>query len=127
MIDVDNRGYYYPWSFTSPLTSIVGKALCFESEGKCRVEFFKDPSADSDRNYWVVGLDYSDYSIVYNCRSYMWGLIYWDYLWILAREPTMTTEKYNQMYELIADKIPSYATWFWRSFPIQGDTWCVYE
>ena len=92
---MDNFGYYWPWAFSSGLTSIEGKAMCFADEGKCRVEFFKEPAADATRNYLVIGTDYTNYSIVYNCRQYMWGLIRWDYLWILSRSPRMTSELYD--------------------------------
>jgi len=125
-VNVVNNGYYWPWSFTSGLTSIEGAALCFADEGKCRVEFFKEPSADSERNYLILDTDYDNYSIVYTCRNYAWGLIRWDYHWVLARTPTMTDDLYNQMYQIIADKVPSYVTWFWRTFPIQGDGLCTY-
>jgi len=47
------------------------------------------PSPSDTPNYTILHTDYDTYSIVYSCSNIIPGLVSFDFLWILAREPEL--------------------------------------
>lgn len=68
--------------------------------GKFNVAFF---GAEPDRsNYWVVGTDYTGYSVVWSCEQIS-ATSYQEFAWVLSREKELTPAQYAQVYTLITD------------------------
>ena len=57
--------------------------------------------------YEVLDTDYENYSIVYTCSSYFFGLLKQENVWILAREPNISLEV-EPLFETIYAKVPKY-------------------
>ncbi|XP_023334392.1 apolipoprotein D [Eurytemora carolleeae] len=54
--------------------------------GELKVHF---PESPVDGDYWILDTDYENYSIVYSCVDYIFGLIHFEFAWILARDTNM--------------------------------------
>lgn len=52
-------------------------------------------------NYWVLGSDYQNYSLVYSCEQIN-GTTYEEYAWVLARTKNPSAEVWSKIYGLIA-------------------------
>lgn len=66
---------------------------------KFSVAFF---GAEPDRsNYWVLGSDYVNYSLVWSCEQ-LTQTTYNEFAWVLSRNKEMTPEVYAKVYALIA-------------------------
>ena len=92
-INVVNRSYYWPLTFTANWITANGKGNCNSAAGSCSVGFPQPKS--SDVNYNILYTDYSNVSVVYSCSNLLWGTMYWDYLWVLSRTPKMTDTNYK--------------------------------
>ena len=87
------------------------RAQCsFWQSGLCQVKFFElAPWSD----YKVVSTDYTSYSIVYGCDTFLAGAIKLEWLWVLTRTALeigtsdWTTMRDN-VFDIITDRIPSY-------------------
>ena len=54
-----------------------------DNEGKCIVSFsWFDFGLGND---WVVDTDYFDFTIVYGCSDYFYGLAHTEHAWVLSR------------------------------------------
>ena len=71
---------------TGKMTGANGRATCAGNTAQCRVSFFWIDSGD----YSVVSTDYSTYTIVRNCETFLW-FFRWEIIWILSRDVEMTT------------------------------------
>ena len=91
-INVVNRSYYWPMSFTADWITAKGQASCSASAGSCNVGF---PSASATPNYNILYTDYTTTSVVYSCNNIFWNTMSWDQLWVLSRTPTMTDNNYK--------------------------------
>ena len=68
-----------------------GRAKCIDSKGGCDVDINSTTVPDgSSINYNVIGTDYTNWAVLYSCRTLMDGLVAWDYVWVLSREPQLT-------------------------------------
>ena len=38
-------------------------------------------------HYDVLDTDYTNYAFLYSCESFFWGLMTWEYAWVLQRDP----------------------------------------
>ena len=99
---------------------IDGTATCRDNSPICRVKFSWYIPAGP---YLIVESDYTNYSIVYTCINYMFGLFRQDNIWILSRS-TSPTFSLNSMYTIIQERIPSYDL-NQLSSTVQGGT-CTY-
>ena len=125
-ISVYNRGYYYPWyNKTVDIGKVRGQAKCNASAGSCTVGFF-GKSTDGPANYNILGTDYENYSVVYNCENKAYGLFHTTVLWILSRTPVLSEDKLKEAQDLIQAKIPGYPSLIWAVHPLQGGD-CQYE
>lgn len=52
-------------------------------------------------NYWVLGTDYINYSLVWSCEQ-VTATTYNEFAWVLSREKELTPALYAQVYALIA-------------------------
>ena len=68
-----------------------GKAACPKGTGDCYVSFFWIDKND----YSIVDTDYTSYSIVRSCESYLFGLFRQEVFWILVRDPNAGTSVTN--------------------------------
>ncbi|XP_062377329.1 apolipoprotein D-like [Sardina pilchardus] len=77
------------------INSIEGQATVTNSTqpAKLDVTFFK---GIADAPYWVISTDYTSYSVVYSCRN-VFGLLYVDFAWILARSRTLPDSTVSQL------------------------------
>merc|ERR1712168_292137 len=50
--------------------------------------------------YWVLDTDYTSYSVVYSCTSYLINRV--EFLWILGRKTTLTEETRQQISSLLS-------------------------
>ena len=95
------------WSWL-PRFGIHGDAKCpaDEEPGQCFVKFFSPFTRwDSEPNYQIVDTDYDNYSIVYSCDEDDM-----QYLWILARTPTISEEMSNMLTSKAFAALPNYTT-----------------
>ncbi|CAL9689285.1 unnamed protein product [Knipowitschia caucasica] len=70
------------------INSISGSATALDPSepAKLSVSFFENaPPAP----YWVLDTDYDSYALVYSCTDL--GLLHADFVWIMSREPTMSS------------------------------------
>merc|ERR1719400_662127 len=44
------------------------------------------PGTPVDGDYWILDTDYENYAVVYACVDYIFGLIHFEFAWILGRE-----------------------------------------
>ncbi len=98
-INVVNRCYYWPMTFTADWVTAKGQASCNAATGACNVGF---PNPASTPNYNILYTDYQNTAVVYSCASILWGAMYADQLWVLSRTPTMTDNNYKQVESVIA-------------------------
>ena len=68
-----------------------GKATCPWGTGECYVSFFWLDKND----YSVVDTDYTSYTIVRGCESFLFGLFREEVYWILLRDPNAGTSVTN--------------------------------
>jgi len=54
-----------------------------EHPGELLVDF---PTSPVKGEYWVLDTDYENYTIIYSCVDYVFGLIHFEFAWILTRE-----------------------------------------
>ena len=66
------------------------------------------PKPTDKANYTVMDTDYDSYAIFYSCNEFFGGRASFDYLWILAREPTLPYESMLARIETIKETIPHY-------------------
>ena len=74
--------------------------------------------------------DYDNYKILYSCKDYIWGLLYYESFSLYGRDPSMSDDAYAKGKAKIAEKLPQYDLdwWGWTlEWVIQGETWCDYE
>ena len=74
-INVVNRSYYWPMSFTADWITAEGQASCSAAAGSCNVGF---PVASDTPNYNILYTDYTNTAVVYSCASLFWSTMYWD-------------------------------------------------
>ena len=75
-INVVNRAYYWPLTFTADWITARGQATCNSAAGSCAVGF-PQPKA-SDANYNILYTDYDNVAVVYSCANLLWNTMYWD-------------------------------------------------
>lgn len=80
-------------------TMVVGDAYCPDTSGHCYVEFYDAPYVYP--NYKVIETDYVSYSIVYACDVH-------QYVWFLSRDPIISDELYQYMYDTAYKALPSF-------------------
>ena len=89
-IGVTNSGHRYNkgWDVAQGKATPAGGE--FQDTGSLIVQFEGMPDAvvSDEPNYIVLDTDYDSYSIVYSCGNLL-GLFTIEYLWVLAREPTL--------------------------------------
>ena len=90
-----------------PRFGLKGNAYCPSDtsqygEGQCYVRFFNQ-EWESEPNYLVIDSDYDNYAIVYTC-----GEDDMQYLWFMAREPTLSDELYDSMLATTKLAVPHY-------------------
>ena len=64
-------------------SKLIGKNACPKGTGDCFVSFYWFDKND----YSIVDTDYTSYSIVRGCESYLFGLFRQEVFWILVRDP----------------------------------------
>lgn len=69
--------------------------------GMLSVAFFGAEPDPTTTNYWVIGTDYSSYSLVWNCDQ-ITADTYDESVWVLSRTRTMLPESFARIYEIIA-------------------------
>ena len=123
-VAVHNSGedYFKGWG------DIHGKAVTSNvtGPGSLVVEFFSEPDPNQPGNYNVLGTDYDNYVIVYNCDQKFHGTFAYDTLGILARDVTLSDEKLAEAQAIIAEKIPDYHYNASTKMTKQGDV-CDYS
>ena len=75
-------------------------------------------------NYDIIDTDYTSYSIVHSCDNIFGGLMYVEFVWFLAREPTISSTLYNSLLTKLKTAVPTYSNWFWRVLTWQGNALC---
>jgi hypothetical protein len=75
--------------------------------------------------YNVLATDYSGYLITYGCTEMMFDLVSSPYLWIHTKEKVMTTAQREEVFGIIAAKLPNYKT-EWLTEGKQGVPFCDY-
>ena len=76
-VNVVNRCYYWPLSFTASWVTANGEASCNAAAGACTVGF-PAPKAAATPNYNILYTDYTSTAVVYSCSNLLWGAMYWD-------------------------------------------------
>merc|ERR1712174_1703 len=64
------------------------------------------PSKDAKPNYNVLSTDYDNYTVVYSC--YDMTLFSMEYLWILAKDYTLSDDLLQTAYGVIQEQLPHY-------------------
>jgi len=67
--------------------------------GELLVDF---PQSPVDGAYWILDTDYENYSIVYSCVDYIFGLVHFEFAWILGREKNMDPALIQEGVDLMA-------------------------
>ncbi|XP_041924592.1 apolipoprotein D-like [Alosa sapidissima] len=77
------------------VNSIEGQATVtnLAQPAKLDVTLFK---GIADAPYWVISTDYTSYSVVYSCKD-VFGLLYVDFAWILARSRSLPANTVSQL------------------------------
>ena len=106
---------------------IIGKAAIVDSkDATLDVQFFSEPSASADGNYTVLYTDYETYTVVYDCRYLLNGLVAYQIVDVLARTPTLPDSKMIEIVEKIEELVPSYS-WFHWMRPVRQELGCNYD
>lgn len=66
--------------------------------GELLVDF---PQSPVDGDYWILDTDYENFSIVYSCVDYIFGLIHFEFAWVLAREQNMDPALIQQAVDVL--------------------------
>ena len=79
---------------------------------KSRFQVMFTPSA-AWHNYDILDTNYDDYSIAYSCQELGFGILKFEYAWILMREPhchdSVPFEEIEEKgIEVLKKKVPSY-------------------
>merc|ERR1711962_38691 len=67
--------------------------------GELKVDF---PGVPVDGDYWILDTDYDNYAVVYACVDYVFGLIHFEFAWILARVPNANPALVQSGVDLLA-------------------------
>ena len=111
-IDVNNIEYdTVNQEFPRGEEATPARAQCsFYRNGHCQVKFFElSPWSD----YKVIDTDLTSYSIVYGCDSFIAGMVKFEWLWVLTRDPLEVnsadwTTMQNTVFPSIQSKLPNY-------------------
>ena len=108
---------------------IYGKAVTSNVTGSASlvVEFFSEPDPNQPGNYNILGTDYDNYTIVYNCEEKYGGFVAYDTLGILSRTMVLSDEKLAEAQAIIAEKIPDYHYARSTKMTRQGNDTCDYS
>ena len=117
LISVYNVGNYYP--LYNKDVEIRGQAKCNSVAGSCTVAFH-GRSVDGPANYNILGTDYKNFVVVYNCVNKAYGMFHTIDLWILSRTPVLSEDKMKEAQDLIQSKVPYYSSLIWGSNTYQG-------
>lgn len=104
-------------AFTNKVDDVVGSAKC--NGAQCKVGFFLTRNGD----YRVLSTDYTNYSVVYSCST-KWFFFKNEYIWVLARTPTIDASTIAAVDSVITSKIPAYEFTNFK-YPSQ-DASCTY-
>ena len=96
----------------------VNYAYCPDESGQCFIRHQYRPTTKP--NYSVLDTDYTSYSIVYKCAAKKMEVF------LLAREPVISNELYDQMISIVQEKLPSYDLALMNARDYQGDD-CTYR
>ena len=91
---------------------IRGQAKCNSVAGSCNVAFH-GRSVDGPANYNILGTDYKNYAVVYNCVNDGYGLSHTTVFWILSRTPVLSEDKMMEAQALLKSKVPDYSSSIW--------------
>lgn len=89
---------------TGNIDGVDGTATC-KTNGRCKVGFFLFRNGD----YRVLSTDYSNYSVVYGCSSYFFGLFKNENVWILSRAQSISASDLSTAEGIITSQLPTYA------------------
>lgn len=98
LIDVHNSQLN---TLTNTLDDVKGTAECNGS--KCKVGFF----LFRDGDYQVLDTDYSNYSVVYGCKTWFF-FFRSESIWALTRAATPAASVVTTYDQFIRDKVPTY-------------------
>ena len=77
-------------------------------------------SVDGPANYNILGTDYKNFAVVYNCVNEAYGIFHKIDLWILSRTPVLSEDKMKEAQTLIQSKTPGYSSLIWGANIYQG-------
>ena len=98
----------------------------FNSSAGSGTVSFGSRSLDAPANYNVLGTDYENYAVVYNCVNKAFGLSHSKVVWILSRTPVLSEDLMKEAQVLIELKLPDYSPSVWAVNTYQGDD-CGYK
>ena len=84
--------------------NFYGVAACPKGTGDCFVSFYWIDKND----YSIVETDYTGYSVVRGCESYLFGLFRQEVYWILVRDPNAGTSITNVAQNILQTRAPHY-------------------
>ena len=88
--------------------------ICDFTTGNCLITFLQDPpDLDQPDNFFIIDTDYDNYLTVYSCVEYLGGLLNFQGLWIMSKEPTIDSAIVKSQQDKFAENVPSYWQWFW--------------
>ena len=91
---------------------IRGQAKCNSVAGSCTVAFH-GRSVDGPANYNILGTDYKNFVVVYNCVNKAYGMFHTIDLWILSRTPVLSEDKMMEAQALLKSKVLDYSSSIW--------------
>ena len=74
----------------------------------------------------MLDTDYETYSIVYSCADLFDGIVSFDYLWFLAREPELSDQKMLELIGKVEERLPNYG-FFKNSVETRQGRTCPYS
>ena len=77
-----------------------GQARFNGANGQVRFSIFQ-PWGD----YRVVSTDYTSYSLIYSCSTFLWFKT--EYAWILTRQPQITQARKKELFAILQQKVPT--------------------
>ena len=87
--------------FSNTIDSVKGTAECDGS--KCKVGFF----LFRDGDYQIIDTDYTNFAVVYGCKSYLF--FRFENTWALTRAATPSGSVVSQYEQVIRDKVSFYS------------------